>query len=343
MESSNKIHIPWLVDPSLEQNVAMVACAAPCAEEAARPETTCGWFETLLLTDSLSVFRAVHRHKPSAAERLLQIGEFPLGDTASSLVVEVFEDSSEFQHGVEGRNLQSDANYFRHGDQHCAFLPVNTGSADQLIGIAVTTAGLGKLLGDELAEQLLNELGLYPAPVAKVAAIPRHVSVPLRALVSSELDGKLMNLFAQAKAFEYLCALTVHVLLTPKSQPRFVRKRDIVRRLHDDLAHRQGKAPTLRQLASRCGISPKTLNEQFMQVYGLSIHSYVSKCQLRDAHAALLESSVPMKVLAERLGYSHVNNFIHAFSKRFGYSPGSLRHHRRADERHLPENPSQNL
>jgi AraC-like DNA-binding protein len=39
-----------------------------------------------------------------------------------------------------------------------------------------------------------------------------------------------------------------------------------------------------------------------------------------------------MKVLAERLGYSHVNNFIHAFSKRFGYSPGSLRHRRRVDD-----------
>lgn len=332
MESGHNIHIPWLVDPSLEENAAAVACAEPCADHPTRPELPCGWFETLLLADGLSVFRAVHRHQPSTADRLLRIGEFPLGDADASLVVEVIEDTGEFQPGNQGRNLQSGANYFRHGDRHSAFLPVDTTSAGQLIGLTVTDARLCQLLGDELAEQLLTGLGLDPAPVAKVAAIPLHISAPLRALVSSELDGKLMSLLAQAKAFEYLCALAVHVILTPKSQPRFVRKRDIVRRLHEDLAHRQGKAPTLGQLATHCGISPKTLNEQFMRVYGLSIHSYASKCQLRDAHTALLESSVPMKVLAERLGYSHVNNFIHAFSKRFGYSPGSLRQRRRSDD-----------
>lgn len=39
----------------------------------------------------------------------------------------------------------------------------------------------------------------------------------------------------------------------------------------------------------------------------------------------LVETGLPMKVLASRLGYSHVNNFINAFKNRFGYSPGSLR------------------
>jgi len=332
MESGRNIHIPWLVDPSLQENAAAAACAEPYSDDPARDKMACGWFETLLLADGMSVFRAAHRHKPSASDRLLQIGEFPLGDAGPSLVVEVIEETSEFQQGIQGQNPQSGANYFRHGDQPCAFLPIETGTAGQLIGFAVTDASLRKLLGDELAEQLLTGLGLYPAPVAKVIALPPHISVPLRALVNSDLDGKLMSLFAQAKAFEYLCALAVHVILTPKNLPRFARKRDIVRRLHDDLAHRQGKAPTLGQLATRCGISPKTLNQQFMRVYGLSIHSYMSKCQLRDAHTALQESSVPMKVLAERLGYSHVNNFIHAFSKSFGYSPGSLRHSRRADD-----------
>ncbi|NTW85245.1 MAG: AraC family transcriptional regulator, partial [Holophagaceae bacterium] len=32
-----------------------------------------------------------------------------------------------------------------------------------------------------------------------------------------------------------------------------------------------------------------------------------------------------MKALAANLGYSHVNNFIYAFKKKFGYPPGSVR------------------
>lgn len=332
MENSRNIRVHWVVDPTLVGIGAAAARDEPSANDPSCPETELGWFETLLLADGLIVFRADQRRKPKPSDRLLQIGEFPIGFADPTLVVEVIDDSSEFPHAIQGGNPRSAINYFRHGDQHCAFPPVDTGFGHPLIGIAVTDATLAKLMGDELAEQLLNGLGLNPAPVAKVAAIPQHISVPLRALVSSELDGRLMSLLAQAKALEYLCALAVHLIVTTRSQPRFVRKRDIVRRLHDDLAHRQGKVPTLGQLANQCGISPKTLNDLFMQSYGLSIYSYMSTCQLRDAHAALLESSVPMKVLAERLGYSHVNNFIHAFSKRFGYSPGSLRRRRRADD-----------
>jgi len=332
MENSCDLHIHWVIDPSLEEKAPAAAGDERCADDPSRPEMERGWFENLLLTDGLSVFRAVHRHKPKSSDRLLQIGEYPIDFDESTLVVEVIDDTIEFQHGIQGENLKSDANFFRHGDQHCAFLPLDTGYVCELVGIAVTDTILCRLLGDELAEQLLVGLGLNPAPVAKVAAIPLHISAPLRALVSSELDGKLMSLFTQAKTFEYLCALAVHVIVNPTSQSHSVRKRDIVRHLHDELAHRRGKVPTLGQLATRCGISPKTLNNQFIQIYGLSIYSYMSECQLRDAHTALLESSVPMKVLSERLGYSHVNNFINAFSRGFGYSPGSLRRRRRADD-----------
>lgn len=314
-----------MVEPALDGIDAAVARDGP-----SQPETEHGWFESLLLAEGLTVFRADPRRKPNPSDRLLQVGEFPIGFAEPTLVAEVTDDSSEFQYGTRSGNPRLAIHYFRHGDELCAFPPIDTGTGLPLVGIAVTDTALGKLMGDELAEQLLNGLGLNPAPVAKVAAIPQHVALHLRALVGSDLDGSLMSLFAQAKALEYLCALAVHI--SARSRPRFMRKRDIVRRLHDDLAHRQGKMPTLGQLATECGISPKTLNEQFMRSYGLSIHSYMSTCQLRDAHTALLESSVPMKVLAERLGYSHVNNFIHAFSKRFGYSPGSLRRRRRADD-----------
>ncbi len=332
MENSRTICVHWVVDPTLDGIDAAAARDKPSANDPSCPETELGWFETLLLADGLIVFRADPRRKPKPSDRPLQVGEFPIGFADPTLVVEAIDASSEFPHTVQGGNPRSAINYFRHGDQNCAFPAVDTGSGHPLIGIAVTDATLGKLMGDELAGQLLEGLGLNPAPVAKAAAIPQHISAPLRALVSSELDGSLMSLFAQAKALEYLCALAVHQTITARSQPRYVRKRDIVRRLHDDLAHRQGKVPTLGQLANQCGISPKTLNELFMRNYGLSIYSYMSTCQLRDAHTAILETSVPMKVLAERLGYSHVNNFIHAFSKRFGYTPGSLRRRRRADD-----------
>jgi AraC-like DNA-binding protein len=42
-----------------------------------------------------------------------------------------------------------------------------------------------------------------------------------------------------------------------------------------------------------------------------------------DRHYAL--KWVSFRSAATRLGYSHVNHFISAFKRKFGYSPGSLR------------------
>ena len=67
------------------------------------------------------------------------------------------------------------------------------------------------------------------------------------------------------------------------------------------------------------------LDEAFRKRFGLSIYAFVSDHRLVEAHAALARTDIPMKALAANLGYSHVNNFIYAFKKKFGYPPGSVR------------------
>ncbi len=69
----------------------------------------------------------------------------------------------------------------------------------------------------------------------------------------------------------------------------------------------------------------RVLNNGFKEIYGCSINTYISGQRLDSAHEVLVKSDIPMKTLAVNLGYSHVNHFITAFRKKFGYSPGSLR------------------
>lgn len=325
------VRLGWLVDAAVGDG-DKVAAAANDAQPPA--ELASGWSETLLHAEGLCVFRAAPRRRPESLERLLRAGEFRIDFPEPTLVAEVVHAAAVHERepipGGEPVHPPG-ATFFRHASNRHAIAPIAGDSAGDLTGIAITDGVLRGLLGERLAEQLLTGLGLNPEPIARIVAIPPHVSAPLRALAASELDGTLMSVFARAKALEYLCALVVHVTLTG-IQPRLARKRDMVRRLHDELTHFEGKVPTLGELARQCAISPKTLNEEFVKAFGQSIHAYMNECRLREAHAALQESAVPMKVLAERLGYSHVNNFISAFHKRFGYSPGSLRRGRRADD-----------
>ena len=67
------------------------------------------------------------------------------------------------------------------------------------------------------------------------------------------------------------------------------------------------------------------LNQSFIKKYDQSIYSFLTNQRLDQAHEALLKTGIPMKILAHKIGYSHVNHFITAFKKKFGVTPGSLR------------------
>ncbi len=78
-------------------------------------------------------------------------------------------------------------------------------------------------------------------------------------------------------------------------------------------------------MAVRCGMSARWLNEAFTREYGQTIFSFITGHRLNEAHAAMQEGNLPIKMISARLGYSHVNHFTIAFKKKFGYPPGSLR------------------
>lgn len=327
----HEIDIRWLIDPSVGGDDGMAGPASTTVHRLDYPfpaEIGQGWFEYLVLAEGARVFKATHRFLPEAAGNLVLAGEI------QSTFAESTFHAATIHGGICHRHerfpaaeliLKPGVDFFRHADRFHVRQIIDTSSDSEVSGFALTDTVLAELLGDELADRLLAGLGLNPAPVVKVAAMPSHVSAPLHALMSPIFSGPLKRLFAQSKLLEYLCALAAHVTADPQPMPRQVRWRNAVRQLYDDLTRLEGKLPTLEQLATRYGMSVKSLNDRFAQEYGQSIYAFITEYRLREAHLALQKSHVPMKVLAERIGYSHVNNFINAFRKKFGYPPGKLR------------------
>jgi len=146
----------------------------------------------------------------------------------------------------------------------------------------------------------------------------------LQEALSDRYAGPARRLYAQTKALEYLGLLVDFLQVQDKTTPQR-RHTQKIRELKELLLNLDGRLPTLNLLAADFGLSAKQLNIEFKAEFGQSIFEYVTAVRLEQAHAALLESNLPMKVMSERLGYSHVNHFITAFKRRFGYPPGSLR------------------
>jgi AraC-like DNA-binding protein len=213
---------------------------------------------------------------------------------------------------------------FRWHQDYQATVLVEGGVHSEMRSVVISHATLAGLLGEAEADMLINGLGLSRSRPAVVRSMPAFVSMALRDPGIARFSGPALRLFGQAKVLEYLAVLySVVTDDTPaKPQPRHANR---LRQLHDQLLAAEGRLPTLSELAVEYGLSARTLNAMFTAMYGEPIVKFITHQRLQQAHAALLETTVPIKALAVRLGYSHVNHFSIAFKRKFGYPPSALR------------------
>lgn len=286
-----------------------------------------GALETIRLAPGFHVTRSTHRFKRDLPAQQLPIAEARLDLPEPAFIVH----SARVGNAVvnidavsEKLPLNNTISVFQHVKRHEHFLSVDTSQNIQMTTLIIRDSVLSTLCGDGAARMLLSALRLQNVSSASSFDIPHRISNTLHTSLLTTLGGEIRVLFAKAKVLEYLSLLANHAVArrTNLNNPR---REQLMRELYDELISLDGKAPSLKELASRYAMSTKTLNESFRQAHGQTISAFVAEHRLNDAHAALQDSDIPIKVLAARFGYSHANNFITAFRRKFGYPPGSLR------------------
>jgi AraC-like DNA-binding protein len=297
------------------------------------PEVGEAWAESLALRDGIVLFRAVHLLAPSPPGQLVSLMEANIAPAERVFNAQVWLSGlachREYWRGRDQAPVDIIAtpghDTFRLHQKWQAQVLVEGGSTSEMRSVILPAALLRSLLGEGAAQHLLDSLGLRDARPTVVRPMPSHVSAPLREAMSGQFSGAARKLYAQARVLDYLAGLhrfvtQEHMVL--KKEPTHLKQ---VQELHRYLLLLEGRVPSLSALAIDFGLSARRLNEEFAAEYGASIFSFVTSHRLEQAHASLLAGNTPMKVLSARLGYSHVNHFISAFKRKFGYSPGSLR------------------
>jgi len=82
---------------------------------------------------------------------------------------------------------------------------------------------------------------------------------------------------------------------------------------------------TVASLAKEVGMSRSAFSARFTNLVGESAMRYLAQWRMRLARPHLRETSEPLSVLAERLGYQSEAAFCRAFKRMFGVPPGSVR------------------
>ena len=91
------------------------------------------------------------------------------------------------------------------------------------------------------------------------------------------------------------------------------------------LAEVSGKLPSVSELAAACGFSERYFAKLFRKKTGHSVAQYIKSVQIAKAKAYLLETDLPLKEIAHRLGFSTASNFSFSFRAATGITPGQFR------------------
>lgn len=86
-----------------------------------------------------------------------------------------------------------------------------------------------------------------------------------------------------------------------------------------------GRSPTVAQLARRAGLSCSHFRGLFTHRLGRSPGAWLMDLRLREASRLLRETRMPIKQVAQHVGYANVATFHHAFHRRNQMTPARYR------------------
>ena len=184
---------------------------------------------------------------------------------------------------------------------------------------------LKQLLDEETMTLMLERLGIDKLNSFSCYPVPASISKMLENCLDHTLRDLLKALQLQARVLDYLCSLALHldsgIVKSHNQHPAKVRAQNV----RNWLMNVGAETPTLASISGQFGASPNKLNAEFTLEYGESIISFLRNYRLEQAYLAIEKGGQPLKVIAHRIGYSHVNHFITAFKQKFNRTPGSLR------------------
>jgi AraC-like DNA-binding protein len=90
---------------------------------------------------------------------------------------------------------------------------------------------------------------------------------------------------------------------------------------------------TIEDVAVRVAVSPRQLQRIFTEVRGVGFRTYLAGIRMSRAAELLAQTQLPVKEVAQRVGYRDHSQFSKAFKRLYGVSPSAFRARRRASQR----------
>jgi AraC-like DNA-binding protein len=148
-------------------------------------------------------------------------------------------------------------------------------------------------------------------------------------IMNCHFTGGLKLLFLQSKCLELLAlqaqAFEEAAKKTERPALKSAYDKERIYYAREYLLANACKPPSLTELAKVAGINEFKLKHGFKETFGNSVFAYLSDYRLMKAKELLADKQVDIKNISDDLGYSSVQHFNKAFTRKFGLSPGKAR------------------
>ena len=201
------------------------------------------------------------------------------------------------------------------------------GKPFEAMELLISPHALDFLGNGDLPEPVLRILNGETDPLAHVRPVTRESLQVARELFRPTYRGAMGALHRQAMAAAFIAhQFTGLDEIAREGSTLTSRELRLVREAQERLLANMNDPPDLSTLAASVDLAPKRLNQGFKEVFGTTVFDYLVEARLAAAQRMLDEGlDLPLKNLAWQLGYAHLSNFITAFRRRFGVSPGEYR------------------
>lgn len=197
------------------------------------------------------------------------------------------------------------------------------------------------------------------ATCRQLKANPKTASIPVLFLSASQtVESKLAGFAAGASDYitkpfspdEVLARIEVHLdtrrrldLLETAARRQICEQaaglqqpdEKIYARARDLLDEHLANPPTLQDLASLIGCSPRKITALFRKNTGMSVGEYCLEIRMESARRLLEGSNIQIQLIADQAGYQNPGDFTRAFLRRYGLTPRQFRQQRQAERNPL--------
>jgi len=323
-----KHHIDWLFDTNNSSSV--ITSSNQRLPFPYPPELARGYTEHVELNEGIVMIKDVHQFQNKGIPPEISLGEFKIELPVTVFFAQMVH-SGQMNWKVREPSIELS---FSRSPGLDLFGLGQSGSLTQTLftqedisasAIQIPVKIIQLLWGEENVESFFDNLNIAHFPHAAEKKIPQSISKKIESCTPDHLEGKIRVLYGQSIVLQYLLELHLYLSSSKKSSDSLKKYSFSIEELHQELLQITDNIPSLQELSRKYKISGATLNKEFFNKYNQTIYSFLSNQRLEQAYEALISSNIPMKTLAHKIGYSHVNHFITAFKKKFGKTPNSIR------------------